>query len=123
MQSEISSADRDSGTRGSLLAGGIAALLASACCLGPLVLLALGFSGAWIASLTLLEPYRPVFIIAALLALWLAWRRIWRPVAACQPGEVCAIPRVRRAYKVVFTVVGALVLIALTFPYAAHWFY
>ena len=123
MQSEISCADRDSGTRGSLLAGGIAALLASACCLGPLVLLALGFSGAWIASLTLLEPYRPVFIIAALLALWLAWRRIWRPVAACQPGEVCAIPRVRRAYKVVFTVVGALVLIALAFPYVAHWFY
>mgnify|MGYP000157664742 CR=1 FL=1 len=123
MQSEISSADRDSGARGSLLAGGIAALLASACCLGPLVLLALGFSGAWIASLTLLEPYRPVFIIAALLALWLAWRRIWRPVAACQPGEVCAIPRVRRAYKVVFTVVGALVLIALAFPYVAHWFY
>ena len=123
MQSEISSSDRDSGTRGSLLAGGIAALLASACCLGPLVLLALGFSGAWIASLTLLEPCRPVFIIAALLALWLAWRRIWRPVAACQPGEVCAIPRVRRAYKVVFTLVGALVLIALTFPYVAHWFY
>lgn len=103
MQSEISSAYRDSGTRGSLLA--------------------LGFSGAWIASLTLLEPYRPVFIIAALLALWLAWRRIWRPVAACQPGEVCAIPRVRRAYKVVFTVVGTLVLIALAFPYVAHWFY
>lgn len=123
MQSEISSADRDSGARGSLLAGGVAALLASACCLGPLVLLALGFSGAWIASLTFLEPYRPVFIIAALLALWLAWRRIWRPVAACQPGQVCAIPRVRRAYKVVFTVVGALVLIALTFPYVAHWFY
>ena len=123
MQSEISSADRDSGARGSLLAGGVAALLASACCLGPLVLLALGFSGAWIASLTLLEPYRPVFIIAALRALWLAWRRIWRPVAACQPGEVCAIPRVRRAYKVVFTVVGALVLIALAFPYVAHWFY
>ena len=123
MQSELSSADRDSGARGSLLAGGIAALLASACCLGPLVLLALGFSGAWIASLTLLEPYRPVFIIAALLALRLAWRRIWRPVAACQPGEVCAIPRVRRAYKVVFTLVGALVLIALTFPYVAHWFY
>ena len=123
MQSEISSANRDSGTRGSLLAGGIAALLASACCLGPLVLLALGFSGAWIASLTLLEPYRPVFIIAALLALWLAWRRIWRPVAACQPGEVCAIPRVRRAYKVVVKVVGALVLIALAFPYVAHWFF
>ena len=123
MHSEISPADHDVGARGSLLAGGVAALLASACCLGPLVLLAVGFSGAWIANLSLLEPYRPIFIAAALLALWFAWRRIWRPVAACQPGEACAIPRVRRAYKVVFTLVGALVLIALTFPYVAHWFY
>lgn len=30
--------------RGSLIAGGIAAALASACCLGPLVLITLGIS-------------------------------------------------------------------------------
>jgi len=45
--------------RGSLLVGGVAALVASACCLGPLVLVVLGFSGAWIGNLTALEPYRP----------------------------------------------------------------
>ena len=33
-----------------LAAGGIAALLASACCLGPLVLITLGISGAWIGN-------------------------------------------------------------------------
>ena len=54
--------------RGSLLAGGVAALLASACCLGPLVLVVLGFSGAWIGNLTALEPYRPWFLAAALVA-------------------------------------------------------
>ena len=123
MQPKFSSENRGPGARGSLLAGGVAALLASACCLGPLVLLAVGFSGAWIANLSLLEPYRPIFITAALLALGFAWRRIWRPLAGCQPGEVCAIPRVRRAYKVLFAVVGALVLITLTFPYVAPWFY
>ena len=31
--------------RGALFAGGLAAILASTCCLGPLVLVALGFSG------------------------------------------------------------------------------
>ena len=51
--------------RGALFAGGLAAILASACCLGPLVLIALGFSGAWIGNLTVLEPYRPIFIGAA----------------------------------------------------------
>ena len=42
--------------RGALAAGGLAAILASTCCLGPLVLITLGFSGAWIGSLTVLEP-------------------------------------------------------------------
>ena len=36
--------------RGALAAGGLAAILASTCCLGPLVLVALGFSGAWIGT-------------------------------------------------------------------------
>ncbi|MBE0974886.1 mercuric transport protein, partial [Escherichia coli] len=48
--------------RGALFAGGLAAILASTCCLGPLILVALGFSGAWIGNLTALEPYRPIFI-------------------------------------------------------------
>src|SRR6266850_5217103 len=101
--------------RTALVTGGLAAILASTCCLGPLVLVALGFSGAWIGNLTVLEPYRPIFIGAALVALYFAWRRIFRPVQACQPGEVCAIPRVRAAYKTIFWVVAVLVLIALAF--------
>ena len=109
--------------RGALFAGGVAAILASTCCLGPLVLITLGFSGAWIANLTALEPYRPVFIAAALVALYFAWRRIWRPAAACRPGVVCAVPQVNSAYKALFWVVAALVLIALAFPYIAPWFY
>ena len=55
--SELKSESRTG--RGSLVAGGIAAVLASACCLGPLVLIALGVSGPWIGNLAALEPYRP----------------------------------------------------------------
>ncbi len=109
--------------RGALAAGGLAAILASTCCLGPLVLVGLGFSGAWIGNLTALEPYRPFFIGAALVALFLAWRRIYRPVNACQPGEVCAIPQVRTAYKLIFWIVAALVVVALGFPYVLPFFY
>ena len=43
--------------KGTLVVGGLAAILASTCCLGPLVLVALGFSGAWIGNLTVLEPF------------------------------------------------------------------
>ncbi|CAE6909799.1 Mercuric transport protein MerT [Paraburkholderia domus] len=109
--------------RGVLAAGGLAAILASTCCLGPLVLVALGVSGAWIGNLTLLEPWRPVFIGAALLALFFDGWRIFRPVAACRAREVCGIPQVRAAYKLIFWIVVSLVLIALGFPYVLPLFY
>lgn len=106
-----------------LAVGGLAAILASTCCLGPLVLVTLGFSGAWIANLTVLEPYRPIFIGAALVALFFAYRRIFHPAQACKPGTVCAVPEVRTAYKVIFWVVVVLVLVALAFPYLLPLFY
>lgn len=106
-----------------MLAGALAALLASGCCLGPLVLLGLGVSGAWIGNLTALEPWRPLFIVVALGALLLAARRIWRPAAACAPGEVCALPQVRRGYQWTFAAVAGLVGVALAFPWVAPWFY
>ena len=109
--------------RRSLLAGGVATSLASTCCLGPLVLISLGFSGAWIGMLTVLEPYQPVFIGAALVALFFAGKRIWRPATQCAPGEVCALPRIRLAYQILFVGVCALLLAALLFPLIAHWFY
>ncbi len=108
---------------GALFVGGLAAVLASTCCLGPLLLVALGLSGAWIGNLTRLEPYRPFFIAAALVALFFAGRRIFRPAQACGPGEVCAVPRTRQIYKLVFGIVSALVLIALVFPYVVKFFY
>ncbi|TAM48995.1 MAG: mercuric ion transporter MerT [Paraburkholderia sp.] len=109
--------------RGVLAAGGLAAILASTCCLGPLALIALGFSGAWIGNLTLLEPYRPIFIGVALVALFFAGRRIFRPAHACTPGEVCAVPQVRTTYRLIFWVVVVLVAVALAYPYVLPLFY
>lgn len=109
--------------RGALFTGGLAAILASTCCLGPLVLITLGFSGAWIGNLTALEPYRPFFAGAALVALFFAWRRIYRPIPTCKPGDACATPQVRGIYKLFFWIVTALVLVALGFPYVLPLFY
>jgi mercuric ion transport protein len=109
--------------RTALLLSGVAALLASSCCLGPLVLILLGVSGAWIGNLTALEPYRPIFISVALVALFFAWRGLWRAAITCRSAEVCAIPAVQRGYRLLFGGVVVLVLIALGFPYLAPWFY
>lgn len=105
------------------MAGGLASILASTCCLGPLVLLLLGFSGAWIANLTALEPYRPLFVAAAVVALFFAYRQLFRPAAACTPGEVCAVPQVRTTYKAMFWLVAVLILIAVSFPFVVPLFY
>lgn len=109
--------------RDELAVGGLAAILASTCCLGPLVLVALGFSGAWIGNLAKLEPYRPIFLAVALVAMALAWRRIYRPVEACKPGEICALPRTRKLYQILFWIVATLLLIAFGFPYVLPYFY
>lgn len=109
--------------RAALAAGGIAALLAGTCCLGPLVLVSLGVTGAWLGYLPLLEPYRPFFLGAAAVALAFAWKRIYRPAAECKPGEVCAIPRVKRAYELGFWSVAALLLFMLVYPYLVPFFY
>jgi mercuric ion transport protein len=102
-----------------LTAAGIAALLTGACCVAPLVLVTAGLGGAWLANFQLLEPYRPLFIGIALASLGFAGWRIYRPAAECGPGEVCAVPRVRRSFRIGFWIVAALLLTMLGFPYFA----
>lgn len=116
---------RDNGVAESTMlgAGGLAAVLASACCLGPLLLVTLGFSGAWIGRLSVLEPYRPWFLGAAVIALAFAGRRIFRSADECSPGDFCALPGTRRTYKLLFAMVTVLVVISLAFPFFAPLFY
>lgn len=109
--------------RPALFAGALAAIAASACCVGPLVLVSLGLGGAWLAQLRVLEPYRLWFAGAAVIALVFAYRRIFRPMEACAPGEVCAIPKVNRVYRMFFGLVATLVLIAIVSPWIAPLFY
>lgn len=127
-QTASSGTDRMPGEPGAsesvaLTAGGIAALLAGACCVAPLVLVSVGLGGAWLANFQLLEPYRPGFIGVALAALGFAGWRIYRPVAACAPGQVCAVPGVRRGYKIGFWIVAVLLVGMLAFPYLAPFLY
>jgi mercuric ion transport protein len=110
-------------SRAVLVTGGVAAILASTCCLGPLVLIVLGFSGAWISNLTLLEAYRPLFLLISLLTMYFAGRRIWRTQSTCMPDARCFAPEVKASYKILFGVVAMLVLLAFGFPYVMPFFY
>jgi mercuric ion transport protein len=102
---------------GSMIAAAIAAIGASLCCIGPLVLLTLGISGAWISYLTALEPYRFIFIGITLLFLGLAFRKLYLVPQQCAPGDNCALPATRRNQRIIFWIVSVLLVALLTFPY------
>ena len=104
-----------------LIASALAAIGASACCLGPLLLLTLGIGGAWVSYLTQLEPFRPVFITLALVLLALSWRRLYR-APRCAPGQSCANPDVARRQKLLFWAIAPLLVALMASPWIAPFF-
>jgi len=105
-------------------AGGIfAALGAASCCVVPFALFMLGVSGAWIGNLTALEPYQPIFAAVAFGFIgYGAYLVYWRPKIACADGSYCARPASSRMAKIGLWSAGALVVIAVGFPYLARAF-
>ena len=112
-----------SSIKGSLIAGVLAAIGASVCCVGPLVLLTLGIGGAWIAHLTALEPIRPWLIAATLLFLGLAFRRLYVQPQVCEPDSLCANPIVLKRQRLIFWVIALLLLALLSVPWVAPFFF
>ncbi len=107
----------------SLLVGVVAGFGASVCCVGPLVLLALGVSGAWIGNLTVLEPFRPYFIGLTVLFLGLAFRKLYLVPQSCAPGRSCADPRTLKRHRLTFWVVAILLAGLLLIPLVVPIFY
>lgn len=106
-----------------LWASALAAIGASLCCVAPLVLVSLGLGGAWLSTLTQLEPYRPIFVVLTLGLLSFAWVKLYRQPAVCAPGRACADGAVQRRQRFIFWSVAALLLLLLTFPWYASLFY
>lgn len=111
--------------KGWLAAGGmLGAFLASACCIGPLVLLTLGISGAWIGSLTALEPYKPIFAVIALGFIGAGFRQVYfRKPTVCEPGSYCARPASTRITKTALWASLILVVAALAINWWAPLLY
>jgi mercuric ion transport protein len=100
-----------------LTGGVIAGLAASICCLGPLVLVALGLGGAAAGLIEFFTPLRPVFVGLALLFLGFAAYRLFFVPRVCAPGTACADPRTLRNQRLLF--IGAVIVVAalVAFPW------
>ena len=115
----LTRSDAPSGRTGWLATGGmLGALLASSCCVVPLVLVSIGVSGAWIGNLTALEPYSPIFVVLALLCIGLGvWHVYFRK------SGVCGTKRSVGMTKAVLWLAAILTLIAVTTNWWAPLFY
>jgi mercuric ion transport protein len=106
----------EGGRHGWFAAGGIlCAILASTCCIAPLVLLTLGVSGAWIGALAAMEPYKPFFAAVASVFVGLGFRQVhFRTGPACI-GDACgAKPRSASVATAVLWIAAMLAVLALT---------
>jgi len=109
--------DQDTASRLGLLAsygaltGG---LLASTCCILPLVLVSIGVGGAWMSNLTALAPYQPIFLSLAALsiggAFWLSRRA---RAQACAIDGPCAQTITKKRYRIGLWVGGGLAAVAV----------
>lgn len=108
----------------------VSAILASACCVGPLILALLGIGGG--ALLAKFEPYRPYFMVVTFALLGAGFYFAYRTpagviagaptvVAGVAGGDDCACPapRSRRTGKVMLWVATVMVAAFLAFPYLA----
>jgi mercuric ion transport protein len=108
-----------------LATGGIlGAILASTCCIVPLLLVTIGVSGAWIGNLTALAPYSIYFTTAALAFVGLGfWHVYFRKSADCADGTYCARPASRRTTKIALWAAALILLVNMTMGWWAPLFY
>jgi mercuric ion transport protein len=123
MEAVKTPAARPWSTAASVLAGAAAAIGASACCAGPLVLVLLGVGGAWGSRLVALEPYQPYFIATAVVFFSFAYYRLYLRPAECGPGDKCAVPDTRKRQKALFWAVAMVALALMSTPLYAPLFY
>lgn len=97
-----------------------AALLAAACCIGPVIFVLFGASFAFLGKLTFMEPFRPYFLgLAGLMVGYSFWKLyLKKPDCAC-PADI----RIRKLSRWLFWVGFVAVLLAVFSKKIILWIY
>jgi copper chaperone CopZ len=93
------------------------AILSSACCWLPLVLLAFGMSAGGVGGG--FESMRPFFLVAAVIFLGAGFYFAYVRKPACKPGDACAAPnpKIQRFNRVMLCIATVFVIAVAMFPY------
>jgi len=103
------------------IAGIGAALVASACCVGPVAFSLIG-AGALGASAVKLEPYRLWFIGMTVLLVGAAFYSAYRPMPIVNCEDGACPPQSRRTARLLAWVAAIVAAGLIAFPYYIGWF-
>lgn len=95
----------------------ITSILASACCIGPVLFAVLGVSSA--GMLSKMETYRPIISVITLALLVAAFYFTYKkkPAEECKDGSYCANPKSDIWNKRILWLATVMIFGFLTFPY------
>ncbi len=93
-----------------------AAILSSACCWLPLVMIGAGSSAIGVA--TFFEAYRVHFLVGATALLGVGFYTIYFRKPGCSPGDACAVPnpKLQKLNRAMLWVATVFILLFATFP-------
>lgn len=101
-------------------AAGLALLVSSACCIGPLAII-LSYVGLSVGTMVAVEqvvgPFRPLVLTGTVILLGFGFYGAYRPLEACGPDEACARPQNRRKHRLALWTATGLFVVLLYFTY------
>ncbi len=96
--------------------GGIlTAILASLCCIGPLIVATVGFGS--IAAFTLFESYRPYFIAISVLLIGAAFILVYRKRSVHCDDGTCKVESASKWTKTAVWLAAFVMILTISFPY------
>jgi len=102
--------------------GLLGAIAASTCCVLPVILFALGISGAWISNLVSLARYKPFFIVLSLVfvgtGFWMVYFKPNISIPKIQSTS-CYRPFSEKTIKIMLWFSVIIILIVFLIPYIA----
>ena len=113
----------DKTTKKIIATGGLlGAIAASTCCVLPVILFALGISGAWISNLVSLARYKPFFIVLSLVFIgtgfWIVYFKPQISIPRVQSTS-CYRPFSEKTIKIMLWFSVIIILIVFLIPYIA----
>ncbi len=116
-QTDTAIESQDKMSKATLIGGLLAGIGASACCVGPFLLLSLGIGGSWIGNLTAMTTYRPYLVGLTLVLLGLAFRQLYLAPRRFAADSACVLPGTLKKQRIIFWIASLFILVMITFPY------